>query len=207
MTRKSAVIPIIHDRACLDWARIKALSINYSPWAQGYDPKACVQLAYVQGEGLAVRMACEENEIVAYETERDAPVFQDTCMECFINFRADDAAYGYLNFEVNANGAMLAAYGMGRVPRTYIRALGYKQPKVKLSRDDKGWGIEYTIPLELIESFYGIATLGEQSSIRANFYKCGERTPVEHYLCWSPIDTPAPDYHVPDAFGYLKLKA
>jgi hypothetical protein len=42
--------------------------------------------------------------------------------------------------------------------------------------------------------------------IKANFYKCGDKTEEPHYLSWSPIDTPEPDFHVPSFFGLLEME-
>jgi hypothetical protein len=38
---------------------------------------------------------------------------------------------------------------------------------------------------------------------RGNFYKCGDKLTKPHFLSWNAIDTPSPDFHVPQAFGTL----
>jgi hypothetical protein len=40
---------------------------------------------------------------------------------------------------------------------------------------------------------------------RANFYKCGDKLAVPHYVTWNPVGTVAPDYHRPEYFGLLKF--
>ena len=47
----------------------------------------------------------------------------------------------------------------------------------------------------------GAAISGKK--LRANFYKCGDRMPVKHYVTWNPIGWPQPDYHRPEYFGEL----
>jgi hypothetical protein len=42
--------------------------------------------------------------------------------------------------------------------------------------------------------------------IRANFYKCGDKTPEPHFISWNPIDLPKPNFHVPQFFGLLELE-
>ncbi|MCK7480493.1 MAG: carbohydrate-binding family 9-like protein [Candidatus Moduliflexus flocculans] len=37
----------------------------------------------------------------------------------------------------------------------------------------------------------------------ANFYKCGDETEFPHYGAWSPVETPAPDFHRPEFFGEI----
>ena len=55
------------------------------------------------------------------------------------------------------------------------------------------------IPLHMI----GIDPGRLPSSIRANFYKCADRTAHPHFLAWNRVDAPAPDFHRPDFFGEL----
>ena len=42
-------------------------------------------------------------------------------------------------------------------------------------------------------------------SIRANFYKCGDKLQTPHFLSWNPINVETPDFHRPDFFGMLKF--
>ena len=66
----------------------------------------------------------------------------------------------------------------------------------------QSWRVGVVIPFELI----GLHPDNLPHSIRANFYKCGDKTAHPHYVSWSPIDTPKPDFHRPDFFGELILK-
>ena len=43
-------------------------------------------------------------------------------------------------------------------------------------------------------------------TIRANFYKCGDRLKQQHYLSWNPIDLPRPNFHCPEFFGELTFE-
>jgi hypothetical protein len=40
---------------------------------------------------------------------------------------------------------------------------------------------------------------------RANFYKCGDKLTVPHYLSWNPVGAEKPDFHRPEYFGLLKF--
>ena len=105
---------------------------------------------------------------------------------------------------------MLACYGPVREGRT-------RRPKEQMKKilrfahleggplDKEGvqtWRVGVVIPFELI----GVDPGNLPHSIRANFYKCGDKTAHPHYLSWSPIDTPKPDFHRPEFFGELLLK-
>ena len=78
-------------------------------------------------------------------------------------------------------------------------------------RQDDGSGAGHSVPAGIHVLFPGPSHLigldpaNLPHSIRANFYKCGDKTAHPHYLSWSPIDTPKPDFHRPDFFGELLL--
>ena len=64
------------------------------------------------------------------------------------------------------------------------------------------WLVEYRVPLVLFRKLYGQdVRAGHRAA--ANFYKCGDETPVPHYGAWSPVGTAAPDFHRPEFFGEL----
>ena len=63
------------------------------------------------------------------------------------------------------------------------------------------WRVTLLIPFHLI----GVDPEALPEKLRANFYKCGDCTAHPHFLSWSPIDTPNPDFHRPDFFGELLL--
>jgi hypothetical protein len=39
--------------------------------------------------------------------------------------------------------------------------------------------------------------------IRGNFYKCADDTEMPHFVSWSPIHLPTPNFHCPDFFGEI----
>ena len=49
-------------------------------------------------------------------------------------------------------------------------------------------------------------TLESGKIIRANFYKCGDLTPQEHYLSWNPMTSETPAFHRPCDFGLLTFE-
>ena len=64
------------------------------------------------------------------------------------------------------------------------------------------WTLEYRVPLALFKSLYGEEVRPGRRAA-ANFYKCGDETEVPHYGAWSPVGTPAPDFHRPEFFGEI----
>ena len=64
------------------------------------------------------------------------------------------------------------------------------------------WRVTVVIPFSLI----GVDPENLPERLRANFYKCGDETAHPHFLSWSPIGTPSPDFHRPEFFGELILR-
>ena len=62
------------------------------------------------------------------------------------------------------------------------------------------WSLLIGIPLELIE-----LDLTHEHARRANFYKCGDKTPMKHYASWNPIEAEAPAFHLPEYFGEIEF--
>jgi hypothetical protein len=148
--------------------------------------------------GLSLRaMADEDGEFV----------HPDSCVEFFM--RPDNDLY-YTNFEFNCIGTCLAARGMNRSERTPFTPDKYK--KIRRHATLQGgpfpekngihaWELTVAIPFELM----GLDSSGLPDMIRGNFYKCADETANPHYVTWSPIHLPSPDYHCPEHFGEIRF--
>jgi hypothetical protein len=53
--------------------------------------------------------------------------------------------------------------------------------------------------------FESFGYLEKPESLRANIYKCGDKCDQPHFLSWSPIGLPNPDFHCPEWFGEIEL--
>ncbi|MDR1097651.1 MAG: hypothetical protein LBL57_05925, partial [Tannerella sp.] len=130
-------------------------------------------------------------------------VHPDSCVEFFMR-RENDLSY--TNFEFNCIGTCYAARGMNRNARTpfkpdeYKKIRRYTTVQCESFPEKKGihaWDLTVAIPFELM----GLDSSGLPDLIRGNFYKCADETSNPHYVTWSPIDLPSPDYHCPEHFG------
>lgn len=169
-----------------------------------YTPDVRFRMAH-NGRVLFVRFEVSEGHICATKTEPNTPVCEDSCVELFISL---GKGHPYFNLELNCIGTMLAAHRLERPAKTPLTAeqiativrrssLGGEP----LNRPEGGsWWLEMELPFELL------GAEGTPSTLRANLYKCGDRLAVPHYLSWSPIEAPKPDFHRPEQFGTLVLK-
>ncbi len=211
-----ASVPLVRDftpgEISAPWPARPTLSIEHYLWLDnGYRPKVDVRLSYSE-RFLFVRFDVEERVVTIKHREFQAPVFKDSCVEFFIDaFPAKRR--GYLNFETNAAGVLLAAFGPGRNERRPLSeediagffAVSSIADHSSGQHGTESWRLEYRLPLDLFAAFYG-KRIRPGNIAAANFYKCGDETEVPHYGAWSPIETAEPDFHRPECFGTLEFQ-
>jgi hypothetical protein len=122
-------------------------------------------------------------------------------------FVREPQAEHYYNFEMNCIGTALAARRLSRSEKEYLSEEMMQKVVLRTSlptgvpyEGSGSWSIEAEIPFEVI----GIQ--GVPSRLEGNLYKCGDKTAVPHYVSWSPIETPSPDFHRPEFFGEIEFK-
>lgn len=165
-----------------------------------------VRIAH-DGEHLYLYYQVTGEVIRAVNTEDFGSVWEDSCVEFFMQRQGEKT---YRNFECNVLGVLLAAHHETR--ENAIQLTGEVQSVIRHStifhRYEDGRQVsDWTLYLEIPKQAMGFAaheSLAGQE-IRANFYKCGDKTPEPHFISWNPIDLPSPDFHAPQFFGLLEL--
>ena len=171
-----------------------------------YRPRTTAKLEYIKDKGFQVKLECFESAPLARYKNFMDDVWTDSCMEFFINF-APHKSDLYLNFEMNSAGAWLVGIGPERDNRTVPEAVVKSgiAPKAKVESDR--WSVKLFIPLEVVKEIYcSDIEITDGYKMKGNFYKCGEDTPLEHYLSWSPIESPHPEFHLPKYFSDMTVK-
>ncbi|MGE5521130.1 MAG: carbohydrate-binding family 9-like protein [Candidatus Dadabacteria bacterium] len=182
--------------------------IGNVPWPEfSYQPMVSFALAY-DVENIYLKYYVEEHATRAIYTEIHDPVFKDSCVEFFVRFGKESS---YYNLEFNCLGVCLGGYRTGRESKTIIAAELLRKIKSITVFDrnpgeafENKWQITLMIPLSSF-CYSNIGNLKGENA-RANFYKCGDDLPQPHYLSWSPVDTPQPDFHRPEFFGVLQFR-
>jgi hypothetical protein len=181
--------------------------IDVVPWpAYAYQPKVQFSIAY-NANALYVKYYVQEHCIRAVNNSSNAPVYEDSCVEFFIAFDEE----GYYNFEFNCIGTCLAAFGKDREHRTFLNVATINKIQYSISLEKNTpeplyyWQLTLIIPLSVFTQ-HSIQSL-QGKTCRANFYKCGDALPDPHFLTWSPVQAPAPDFHLPQFFGALHFDA
>jgi len=186
-----------------------AIPVDVLNWESfTYRPDVKFKIAYTRYEML-LKYYVTEQWFKAEKTGTNQDVYEDSCVEFFVS-PADDGIY--YNLEFNAIGTCLMGSGTGRENRkradpgiiSGIRRKGSAGEKsVSEKSDGFSWTITMAIPFSVF--FHHKINVLKGMTFRANFYKCGDKLSVPHYLTWNPVGTLKPDYHRPEYFGLLKF--
>jgi len=185
------------------------LMIDKINWS-GYEYKPDVRLAIAYGDNeIFLKYYIKEKYFKAEKTVTNEMVCEDSCVEFFVSPEDDGI---YYNIEFNPIGTCLLGTGYDRSSSrrvspeivSRIRRLtssGIEPFKEKTG--DNTWTITIAIPF-VVFFRHKVKDL-KGKTFRANFYKCGDKLTVPHYVTWSPVGTKEPDYHRPEYFGMLKF--
>lgn len=200
---KQRHVPFLNHSYQDAFSRLKTLEqekIDCLPWpAYPYKPAVTFAIAHTT-DALLLQYSVREKFIKAATGFSNGPVYQDSCVEFFISF--DGAAY--YNFEFNCIGTALAAYGKERANRTFLPPETIREIKRQACikhEEEIAWELAVVIPFSVFIQDDITSLNGKTCS--ANFYKCGDLLPEPHFLAWSPIASPEPDFHLPKFFGTL----
>ena len=191
------------------WPVAAPLSISHYLWlANNYRPAVEARLLWTP-RFLYVRFRVEESRVRVRYTKIQDPVYKDSCVEFFVD-AFPETKRGYVNFETNAAGTLLAAFGPDRNHRTPLwpEDLADFEAAASIAGPVDGehgapfWTIAYRVPCGLFQKLYG-REIAPGHRAAANFYKCGDETEAPHYGAWSKVGTPAPDFHRPEFFGEI----
>lgn len=195
------------------WEKVPKADINCYPWdLNGYMPKTEARVVYTE-KGFHAFLISYENEILATRVNMNDPVCRDSCMEFF--FKPDTEHDGrYLNFELNPLGTLYLGIGKDRFESMKVADTAPEafriHPSVTMEvlKDFSGpfWSIQFFIPFDFIERFYGKLNFKSGMKMAGNFYKCAEDTAYPHFGCWNEVISKVPDFHRPECFGSLILE-
>jgi hypothetical protein len=194
------------------WAGRPVLDIaSFRPEGSDHRPRTRAKLAY-DDEGLSGLFRVDDRYVRSVHTRFGEPVYEDSCVEVFLQPKPDR---GYLNFEMNAGGTLLASHitdhrrtpdgfaAFARLTEEDGRQVGVRsslpavvEPEVELPLE---WQLAFFVPIRLLEKYVGPTGPLAGQRWRANLYKCGDGTSHPHWASWSPVD--ALNFHLPHCFG------
>lgn len=187
---------------------IAAQPIEELNWIQQYPtkPRTSFRIAH-NNHAVLLQYTVHEEEIRATITHDNGEVWTDSCVEFFISF---DHGKHYYNAEFSCIGKALLGYRKTNQNATHasppimqtirrLSTLGNDNIPPTIGRHQ--WTLTLAIPITAFWQSHIKSLSGVQAT--ANFYKCGDKLSLPHYISWSPIQTPTPSFHQPDFFGHL----
>lgn len=178
----------------------KVACVNWPEYP--YSPDVTVYIA-ASDTALCLLYKVKEDHVLGAVLENNGPVWEDSCVETFIK---DPVGEGYYNIEVTCIATKLAAHRLSRTEFELFDAESISRircfstlPHTQTDLSNKEWMVGEIIP------FASLGLEKAPESLKVNFYKCGDKCRQPHFLSWSPIDLPTPNFHCPEFFGEINL--
>ena len=198
------------------WKKVKPVTItNYMGDIPAFKPEVQAKMVYDR-DNLYVIFRVKDKYVKSITDRNNGPVWRDSAVEFFFSPDVENPRL-YFNIETNCGGFALFHHN-NPIDRSQNKRLtdediaqleiahsmaAFVDPEIT---DEVTWTIEYKVPLDLLRKYSPITTPAKGVEWRANFYKIAEITSNPHYITWSKIDLPRPNFHVPEAFGRLIFK-
>ena len=193
----SASTYVVPRTAGADWSVPQRVPLTHTGWLPPCPVAAWFQVCH-DASSLYLRMEAEEFPVCATLTGPLEQVCRDSCLEFFF---APGGSERYFNFELNPLGTLCLGFGAERPARVRQVPKDLGQLQIEPFTTPKGWGVTFAVPADFVRLYFPGFTFSGNAA--ANFYKCGDDTPTPHYLAWSPLTSPAPDFHRRQDFGRL----
>lgn len=184
-------------------------NIDVINWkAFSYKPKVSFDIRYTRNE-ILLKYNVTEKYFRAEARGINQRVWEDSCVEFFISPEDDGI---YYNLEFNAAGAIYMGAGSSRhdrkpVPETTVSLIrilpSVEKGAAVETGQDVSWSLTVAVPLKVF--LHHNISSPKNKIMRANFYKCGDKLKIPHYLSWNPVSSDKPDFHRPECFGILKF--
>jgi hypothetical protein len=197
------------------WQGIPPLPLRYHMGVKpDHFPETQVKIAY-EGAAVYVMFRVEDRYVRSIAAKHQDSVCGDSCVEFFFT-PGSDVSKGYFNIEMNCGGTLLFHFNAGvRTGRIEIpgrdcdRIAGTHSLPRRVDpeiREPVTWTVGYAIPVALLSRYCPVSMPKPHALWRANFYKCADGTSHPHWLTWSPVDAPRPNFHLPQFFGVLEFE-
>lgn len=179
----------------------QTLPISLIPlWGEYEGVEAAVRMQW-QDQSLKLRYQVREPQMRRMVTLHNGRVWEDSCVEAFLQ---REGRAEYVNIECSASTSILAGKGEGRANRTllsvdFLQTIEHSVQIMENSNTQSRWTLEISLPLLAL----GLVEEGEDLrnvQLRGNFYCCGDKLAVPHFLAASEIGTLKPDFHCPSYF-------
>jgi hypothetical protein len=212
--RLAGPIKIDADWSKTAWQSVKSAEIkNHMGTCPEFFPIVKSKMMY-DNENLYLIFNVRDRYVRCITTDINGPVWEDGCIEFFFS---PDTGFPekYFNLEINCGGTPLMHYNL--IPRekaTVIDPSDIKNIEIAHTlptkvdpeiKESVRWTVEYRIPLNIVRKYSNITDPVPGVEWKANFFKIAENNSNPHYLTWTVVNNPVPDFHLPQFFGKIKF--
>ncbi len=208
-------MPIDGDWDKPQWKKTSVLVIDkFMGTVPAFKPGVEAKMMY-DDENIYVIFRVKDKFVRSLVQEYNGNVSADACVEFFF---APDAALPaeYFNLEVNAGGTPLIFYvtkpwtGFNKLNTEDIKRIeiAHSLP-AKIDPEIKTpitWTLEYRVPLSMLKKYSNVTWPAPGITWKTNFYKTASEGSNPHWITWSFVNKPQPDFHLPQFFGTIKFK-
>ena len=183
------------------WEKAPAIRFDQDWRGENPDPQRATEFRLLwTPETLFLRFDCNYRSIFVFPDSRADgwryELWDRDVAETFLQPDATDPLV-YREFEVSPNGYWIdLAVSHGKIEELHSGL----HRRVVQDEKTKTWTAELAIPMK-----YLTAQFDPKHSWRANFYRIEGDTEPRFYSAWSPTYSPNPNFHVPSAFGTLRV--
>lgn len=198
-----------------EWQNVKAIDIkNRMGDKPIFTPNVKAKMMY-DDENLYVIFHVDDRYVRCLITDYNGAVYEESAVEFF--FSPDpEFPDRYFNLEINCGGTPLMHYNdFAAKTHTSLDLEDIKKVEIAHSlphvvdpeiSNSVTWTLEYKIPLAMLEKYSKIIYPKPGIDWRANFYKIAEKGSNVHFLTWSVVNNPVPNFHLPRFFGIIKFE-
>lgn len=199
-----------------DWKECGTIRVAcFRPEGSGHQPETRFKLQY-DARGLYGLFSVRDRFVRCVAERFQDMVCCDSCVEFFVR---PAVGLGYINFEFNASGILLAQHITDRRrrpgtddarPLTEEEIAGIRiyhslpdrvEPEIP---EETRYEVGFFLPFELFEKIQHAPIPVSGTVWRGNVYKCGDQTSHPHWASWRPVRRV--NFHEPDCFDILEFE-
>ena len=198
------------------WKKVKPITLtNYMGDIPHFKPETQAKMVYDKNN-LYVIFRVKDKYVRCITDQINGPVWRDAAVEFFFSPDVENPLQ-FFNLETNCGGTALLGY-VNPTDRSQSRRLTVEEiMKIEIAAslpkvidpeitEEITWTIEYRLPIVILQNYSAVTMPVKGVEWRANFYKIAEITSNPHYITWSKINMPRPNFHVPENFGRIIFK-
>lgn len=159
-------------------------------------------------DALYLRFISRYNALTTYERERSAtaiwPLWERDVVEVFLQSPEDAGSDRYREIEVAPNGLTMDLLVKGAARERLINAC---RARTRVDEHQRLWTAELAIPKSSLGSMATARRGAALDGWRVNLFRIEGEGDRRLFSAWSPTGTEKANFHVPAAFGPLRLES